>query len=250
MKLNLPAALFLLGYCFSACQKIKTDTCKPESQITRFTITTNSPVVEGWPIYLSTTATMGSLFHWSGPNGWDINYQYYSSSANEQQRLNATFADSGEYKLELRNTEGCIDSRGFATVKVIPAPLPPCTVANNSSTSNVVGVGGNTYTYINFSPSTYYVVQASGGGETLYFYFQGSVPPKPGVYKTSGYAPTTETQVGCWISNYPYDFINQPGQDVYVNKVNGKTQVSFCNCVLSNPLGSTVIKVSARITQP
>ena len=250
MKLCTLVVVFLV-VLFSSCKKTANNNgCLPESSIRQITITTNSPVVEGWPIYFSSTATMASMFHWSGPNGWDINYQYYASDANEQQKLNATFADSGTYKLELRNSDGCVESRGFATVKVIPAPNPPCTVANNSSTSNVVGVGGNTYTYINFSASSsYYIAQASGGGETLYFYFQGNVPPKPGVYKTSGYSPGKETEVGCWISVFPYDFINQQGQDVYVTKVNGKTQISFCNCVFSNPLGSSVIKISARVTQ-
>ncbi|MES1181236.1 MAG: hypothetical protein ABUL44_00420 [Flavobacterium sp.] len=244
-------ALFASAITLCSCKKLfNKDSCKPENEISQLTITTNSPVVTGWPIYLSATPTMTNLFHWSGPHGWEKDYQVYASNANEQEILNASFADSGTYKLELKNSEGCVESRGFANVKVIAPPAPPCTVTNNSSTSSVIGVGGTTYPFVNFSSSTYYIAQAIGSGQTLYFYFIGNVPPKPGVYKTAGYTPTKDTEVGCWISVFPHDFINQQGQDVYVNLVGGKTQVSFCNANFSNPLGSTIPKISARITQP
>lgn len=244
--------LLLFSVIFNSCRKSGTtsDGCLVSNTVPSIAITSNSPVVEGWPIYVSTTATMANMFHWTGPNGWDINYQYFSSNANEQQRLNASFADSGLYRVELRNSDGCVEYRGSVNVKVIPAPQPPCTLTNNTSTSSVVGVGGSTYPNIYFQSSTFYTVQASTYGESLTFYFIGNTPPKPGVYKTAGYAPTKETEVGCWITVSPYDFINQSGQDVYVTKVNGKTQVSFCNCTFTNPLGPTKPKISAKIVQP
>jgi hypothetical protein len=234
-------------FFFSSCKKTGNGNCPDPTDIT---ITTNSPVVLGWPIYVSSTATMSYMYHWTGPNGWDINYNFYASDAYSQQRLNATYADSGLYKLELRNSDGCVVERGTTTIKVIAAPAPPCSITNNSSTSNIIGVGGVTYTNIYFTPSTFYAVQGTGGGQSITMYFQGNVPPKPGVYKTSGYAPTKDTEVGCWITASPYDFINQAGQDVYVNLVGGKTQISFCNCNFTNPLGSTIPKISAKITQP
>lgn len=237
---------------FSSCEKDGTDGsgCIPASAVQQVTITSNSPVVEGWPIYLSTTATMGNMFHWTGPNGWDINYSYFSSDANSQQRLNASFADSGLYKVELRNADGCVEYKGSVNVKVIAAPQAPCTLANNTSTTTLIGVGGSTYTNIYFQSSTYYTVQAVAPGESITFYFTGNVPPKPGIYKTAGYGPTKETEVGCWISKFPYDFINEVGQDVYVTKVNGKTIVSFCNCTFTNPISATKPKISAKIVQP
>jgi hypothetical protein len=233
---------------FISCKKMGNgNDCGAAQQVV---VTSNSPVIEGWPIYLSTTATMGDMFHWTGPNGWDINYQFYASDANSQQRANATLADAGLYKVDLRNADGCVEYSGSVDVKVIPAPSAPCSLTNNTSTTTVVGVGGSTYTNIYFQSSTYYTVQATTPGESLTFYFIGNVPPKPGIYKSSGYGPTNETEVGCWISKFPYDFINEPGQDVYVTRVNGKTQVAFCNCTFTNPLGSTKPKISAKIVQP
>lgn len=242
--------MLLSGVLFlSSCKKENVGNCGPASNME---IATNSPVIEGWPLSLSTTATSGSLFRWIGPNAFDINYVTYSSDANLQGKLVTTLADAGTYKVQLRSADGCIEYEGSTVVEIIKPPLPACNVANNSSISNVIGVGGVSYNSIIYfhGGGGIFTVQTSAAGETITFNFNGDNTPKPGVYKTSGYFAMDENTVGCYITNFPYDFINTSGQDVFVNKINGKTQVSFCNAIFTNPLGSAPIKISAKIVEP
>jgi hypothetical protein len=211
-------------------------------------VVSNSPVVVGWPIEVSAGNYIGT-YDWVSPSNSPINqsgfvatnsYTYYKSAA--------SFSDSGLYRLEV-NYEGCLEYKGSTQIKVIPPPVAPCNITSNTSTSSVVGVGGTIYTSISFG-SNGTVVQVTGNGETMNIRFYGSAKPRQGIYKTNGYNSDTEKQVGCWITKFPYDFINQAGQDIYVNTVNGKMQISFCNCQFTNPLGSTIIRISAKITEP
>ncbi|MEJ7587850.1 MAG: hypothetical protein WKI04_09855 [Ferruginibacter sp.] len=79
-----------------------------------------------------------------------------------------------------------MEYEGTAEVKIIPAPLPPCNIANNSSTSNVIDVGGFSYTSVIYflGGGGIFSVQSSIGGETITFNFNGNNIPKPGIYKT------------------------------------------------------------------
>jgi hypothetical protein len=243
--------LFALTTCslFSCLKPAGDDNACPPT--TAVTITTNSPVIVGWPLTLSTADDMSFLYKWSGPNGFNVDYNYHSSTAYLQGKLVTTMADAGVYRIERRYSDGCVFDTGSVVVQIINPPLPPCTVTNNSSTSNVIGVGGVPYGNLYFTGGGgIYTVQGTGGGQSITFHFNGNTPPKPGVYKTSGYFAMDEATVGVYITASPYDFINNSGQDVYVNLVGGKTQVQFCNATFSNPLGSTVIKISAKLTEP
>lgn len=242
-------AVTVTGLLFS-CTKTNSSgsDCPAASTVS---ITTNSPVIEGWPLILTTADDMSFLYKWSGPNSWLIDYNYYSSTAYQQGKLTTTMADAGVYTVQRRYADGCIYDEGSTTVQIITAPPPPCTVTNNTSSSNVIGVGGVPYSNLYFQGGGgIFMVQGTGGGQSITFHFNGNTAPKPGIYKTSGYFANDEATVGVYITASPYDFINTSGQDVYVNKVGTKTQVSFCNCIFTNPLGSTVIRISARITEP
>jgi hypothetical protein len=164
----------------------------------------------------------------------------------------ASYSDSGTYKLEVKQAE-CLEAKGTVQIKVIPPPTAPCSVTNNTSTSSVVGVGGDTYSSVSFSNNivTAYPAGSISNG-ALRFRFWGNVPPKPGKYKTNGGTfSDVEKEVACWIGYFPAtDFICKVGQDVYVTMVNGKMQVSFCSCGFTNPLGSSIITISAKVTQP
>ncbi len=230
-----------------SCEKITND---EPCVLKNIEIVTNSPVIEGWPIYLSTIPSQTESYNWIGPKG-NISTQ---GAQNSIQVLNASLSDSGIYKVGITNTFGCLAYIGTASIKVISAPLPPCTVVNNTSTSNVVGIGDETYTYVSFvnNIATAYPNIASSN-YAMKFTFFGNSAPKPGVYKTNGsiYNASTENEVGCYINVFPTTyFINKAGQNVYVNKVNGKLQISFCNTDFTNPVGTSAIRISAKITQP
>ncbi len=246
---HIAIGISVIAFLFS-CKKIEnpSDICPAAAVVD---ISSNSPVIEGWPLTLTTADDFSFLYKWTGPNGWEIDYTFHSSDAYLQGKLVTTMADAGIYKVQRRYSDGCVFDEGSTTVEIIAPPPPPCSITNNSSTSNVIGVGGVTYSNLYFTGGGgIYTVQSSSGGQTITFHFNGDAAPKPGIYKTSGYFATDEKTVGVYITASPYDFINNSGQDVYVNKVNGKTQVAFCNCTFSNPLGSTIIKISAKLTEP
>jgi hypothetical protein len=127
-------------------------------------------------------------------------------------------------------------------------------VNNNSSTSTLIGVGGINYTYVSSGSSgSTYSIQASSGSQAITFNFNGDHIPLPGVYKSeSAYFPSggVMNKVGVYIGTGFQDFVIKPNFDIYVNKVNGQTVISFCSAGFNNPVGSTNIVVSAKITIP
>ncbi len=251
MNLIRTAIIIFISTSLFSCKKNGTMDNNNCPDIGKVEIITNSPVIEGWPLTLSTQDDMSFLYKWTGPNNWGIDYVIHSNQAQLQGKLITTMADAGVYRIQRRYGDGCVYDTGSAIVQIISPPLPPCSVANNRSTSNVIGVGGVSYSNIYFhGGGGIFTIQSSAGGQTITYNFNGDMPPKPGIYKTSGYFAKDEATVGIYITASPYDFINNSGQDVYVNKVNGKTHVTFCNCVFTNPLGSTVIKISSKITEP
>lgn len=255
MKLLFPTRLLIILICisiiFTSCEK--QDKC-PETM--SVIIEQNGPVYAGWPLYLKADVqSMAYLYKWTGPNGWKQEYQYFASDAYQQQRLNMTAADAGDYKLQLLTSEGCIAYEGSTTVKVLTAPTIPCTVPANKSLSSVVGVGDYNFIYRTFSSSSsYYIVSGMEivpGGHFMRFAFVGENPPLPGVYKTSGYFGRDPDQVGLYIETGTYQFTANPDQLVYVNKVNNKLEVTFCSLKFNNPLNqANPITISAKIVQP
>jgi hypothetical protein len=252
MKMKMKLVVFLaLMILFASCKKVSssddTNTNCPAPD--NISIGNSGPVIVGWPIEVSAPSNYVGYYNWFSPAGSPIDQSgFVTTNSYYYYKPVSTYADSGLYKLEI-TFDGCTRYRGTTQVKIIAPPTPPCSVTNNTSTSSVIGVGGVSYTsYTTLSNPNY--IQVSGGGESINFRFPGNTKPRQGVYKTNGYIPSTETQVGCWIMRSPYDFVNMNGQDVYVNTVNGKMQISFCNAQFTNPLGTSVIRISAKITEP
>jgi len=232
----------------ASCKK-KQDCSEPEP----IQLTANTPVYEGWPLYLTTESSESYTYTWSGPNGWHKEYDYYSNMSGGEIIDSMTAAKAGRYVVDLKS-DGCIVKRGIVDVTISPVPAPPCNVANNSSTTNLGGVGGMTYTYVSSGASgSTYGVQASSGSQAITFNFNGDHVPLPGVYKSeSGYYPSSGNmnKVGVYIGTGFQDFIIKPDFDIYVNKVNGHTVISFCSAGFNNPVSSTNIVISAKITIP
>lgn len=242
-KIILFAAIVLLA----ACEKNE-EPCV----LKNVEVTTNSPVIVGWPIYIKTRSTQTETYKWIAPNGSTISPGGYDQST--FQILNAAYSDSGNYRLEITNTFGCFEYKGNSNVKIIAPPSAPCNVPNNTSTSNVIGLGDETYISVQYSYNTFnaYPLVASSN-RSLHFKFFGNLPPKPGIYKTvyNTVSIENEGEVGCWISTFPLnEYVNKASQNVYVNKVNGKLQISFCNAQFTNPIGTASIVISAKITEP
>jgi len=253
-KLSLPA--LFLACCFSvlffSCSKQPSSDCPTPSNVL---ITTNGPIIEGWPLRLeANNQTITHLYKWTGPNGWKMEYVIYSSDAYLQFRENMTMADKGEYKLQMINQQGCIEYEGSVMVDVIQAPNPTCTIAANTSTSSVAGVGDYNFVYRNFAASSGFfdvTGRETVPGDVMHFSFLGNVAPLPGIYKTSGYFSTGADKVGLWIGASTVDFVSNPDQTVYVKKVNNKIEITFCALKFNNPTSpANPITVSAKIVQP
>ncbi len=219
------------------------------------TLENNGPVYVGWPLSLEADVRSSAyLYKWSGPNGWKQDYRIYSSDAWHQDFLNVTAAEAGEYKLRLLDSEGCVAYEGSTTVQVLSAPTIPCTPTANTSTSSVVGVGDFTFTSRTFQTgSSYYFVEGSQviNGPFMRFAFLGQTPPLPGVYSTSGFFAIDPGDVGLYIETITYQFVANPDQKVYVNKVNNKLEITFCSVKFNNPINpANPITVSGKIVQP
>ncbi len=66
-----------------------------------------------------------------------------------------------------------------------------------------------------------------------------------------GFSADNYTQVGLYINTGTYQFVTNSDQNLYVNKVNGKLEVTFCSIVFNNPFDlSYPITISARIIEP
>lgn len=248
---SLPVLLLLI-IIIPSCQKSSAN-CPDALSVS---IQYNGPVVEGWPLILTANVqSTAYLYKWTGPNGWKQEYETYASDAYLQERQNISFADAGEYKLQLVNTDGCVEYEGTINVEVIAAPSPPCNISANSSISSAAGVGEYYFTNRYFSPSSgHYLISGSeggAGGDYMRFAFLGESLPLPGVYKTGGYFGMEPGKVGLYVSSGTYDFVANQGHNVYVSKVNSKIEVSFCSLVFNNPLSpSHPITISAKIVQP
>lgn len=247
MKANFYPYILFLGVVLSSCEK-KSDGCPAPSPIT---IKNNGPIVAGWPLQLEAEFQSTSyLYHWTGPNGWEKHYQTYASDAYLQERTNMTTADAGVYKLQLIQGD-CIKYEGTINIEVKAAPLPSCNIAANTSTSSVAGIGDMSFSYRNSAASSgTYIMTGSEPGQSMKISFLGDVPPLPGTYKTNGYWPFSPGKVGLYITSNTYDFVANPDQTVYVNKVNNKLEVTFCGVRFNNPLGSpNPITISAKMVE-
>lgn len=240
----------LIILLFFGCTKEK---CEPPHTIE---IEHNGTIYAGWSLQLKTIHTDG-LYKWTGPNGWEIKYETIASDAFQQERLNVTLQDAGEYKVQVINREGCVTHEGIATIDVLPAPVVPCSVPSNTSTSTVAGIGNYEFKTRSFSGSgNSYVVygseSSSGSDDHMRFVFPGTTSPLPGEYTTAASSIGLEYgTVGLYIETITHQFYGNPGQKVYVTKVNDKIAISFCDLTFSNPIKpANPLKITANITQP
>lgn len=234
----------------NSCQKTKKESCSTPPEPVG--LSSNGPVIKGWPLVLNTVHYgTGYIYKWRGPNGWamETTDSWENYEPNKVTIDSTSINNSGRYFVEIIH-EGCVIEGGSVDVQIIEPPLPPCSVSNNSSTSTLGGVGGTTYTSVSHSGGIYYSVYASGGiNQTINFIFKGT--PKPGMYLVDqGYYPSESDHAAVYIQSGFYDFFMESYHTVYVNEVNGKLQFSFCNCHFNNPVGSTEIIISAKVTLP
>lgn len=239
--------LAIVFMAFYACKK--SVNCGTPGNIE---ITTNSPVITGWPLYISTMQSMEYTYHWKGPNGFSIEYDYFSSTANEQARDSAVIDDTGVYTVELKNRKGCVEYKGEVNVEVIAPPLPPCnTMAANTSISNILGIAGVTYT--DFRIDTVggnYTHEVTFANEALVIRFSEGGFPKPGIYTATGNNFASEKgTVGVFVRSGLYDLPMKAGGKVYVNKTGYYPQLCFCQQEFFNPFSSSQLLISGRIVR-
>lgn len=239
------SALFLMN----SCEK----TQKGCAQIETTYITSNGPVIEGWSLELSAGQFSDqAVYHWTGPNGWSktTKYEFNDPDPWRLTRDSMTMNDAGNYSVEVLD-QGCTVQRAVVNVQVTEAPQPPCTVTNNSSTTNMGGVGGTTYSVVSHTSGLNYMVYATNGSQTINFVFENGEEPKPGMYLIDqGYYPSEKDHAAVYIQSGFYDFFLESYYTLYVNKVNGKLQFSFCNGKFTNPISNNPIIISAKVTLP
>lgn len=251
MKISTSILILILALFFNSCKKQNKEECSGNPD--PISLSSNSPVIAGWPLVLTASNyENGYSYRWKGPNGWSAetsfgnnNYEPYKITKDS-----VSVTDSGTYHVELIQ-DGCVIGSGSVNVQVIEPPLPPCSISNNSSTTTLGGVGGVTYSVVSHSGGINYSVYATNGSQTINFTFNDGEEPKPGMYLVEGgYYPSEKDHVSVYIQAGFYDFFMESYYTVYVNKVNGKLQFSFCNGHFSNPVGSTPVIISAKVTLP
>jgi len=216
------------------------------------TINQNGPVVAGWPLRLEADVQNGKyIYKWSGPNGWSKQYDRYTSGAYVQDFEGVFPVDAGEYKLQLLNTDGCVEYDGSTLVNVTSTPL--CNTAANTSTSSIVGLGN-----FNFSTRTFiagnghYVMTGAETvpGDYMAIVFPSIALPQLSIYETGAQMGTEAGKVGLFISVGGSTYLANPGQPVFVTRVNNKIEIAFCSVQFENLNPANPLIISAKIVEP
>jgi hypothetical protein len=236
IKIIIPAIITAITW-MQACSSKDFDHCD-ETLVPKATV--DSQVVAGDTINLSVTGiTNVYMYNWYGPNEF---------SSHEQTPIieHVSGASAGRYTVDVITNDGCIYTVTTDSVKV-KSVQPPCTLVNNyaefSNTFDVsfYNVGGAT------SGGSYFVTANASRG---YFKmeFLGANRPFTGVYNIQPFS-------GSWNpSNVRIDITNQGAiwssgsGKVYVNAVNGKLVVSFCNVDFTYQGYKT--KINCQVTVP
>ncbi|MCX6208585.1 MAG: hypothetical protein NTZ59_03525 [Bacteroidetes bacterium] len=243
----------LFGFLFfslTSCKKANIlDDCP---DVAKLTVTSNSPVTLGWPIELKSSNNYSAQYIWTGPNGFSR--KGYSGNNLTESITTAAFADSGTYYVKLIDgNSGCVLGEGSTQVKVVAAANAPCTIANNTSTSTLGGVGGGSYSgsYGRQSGNYFLYFSNCSDGSYLNIAFTNTGAPNPGEYLTTGdwYSNTYgSSSVGLYYQTGLSQFIAKSLQKLYVTRSGSSTTVSFCNIEFTNSVGSTKILISAKVT--
>ena len=246
---SLASALIFL----SACKKQEEESCT--NQPTPLTVISNGPVNEGWPLTFSLSGYevgYSYTYRLSGPNGLSIE-KPFNSGGTEAGIItldSVSVSNSGNYLVELLYN-GCLIKSNTLAVQVNPVPEPPCSIANNSTTTSQTGIGGTTYNNINgsVSGSSTYDLIATGNSQNITIKFNQGDVPIPGLY-TSSIQSLSSNRVSIYIGTFQQYYQMESGHPVYVNLVNGNTIVSFCEAVFHDPDGNGSITISGKITIP
>lgn len=230
-------AITIAVACMQACSSKDFDHCD-ESLVP--TVTVDQQVIAGSTINLSVSGIDNvHMYNWRGPN------KFFSHDQNPQV-TNASAASAGRYTVDVITNDGCILTTTSDSVKVASA-TPPCKLTNNyAEFSNTFDIS---YYWVGGSVNGgSYFVEANGSGGDLDMEFAGTNRPGIGLYSIQplggiwgpGNVRISLTNSG-WLW-YP------SGGKVYVNAVNGKLIVSFCNIEFSSNGYKSII--NCQVTVP
>ncbi len=199
--------------------------------------------------------TNGSSFSWSGPNG-------FSSAAQTINFSNASFSLSGAYNVTVTSAQGCTNA-AVATVSVYPLPVP--TLSSNSpvcvgGTLNLLGGGGNTYSYSGpngftsnlQNPSITNVTSAANGVYTLTainFGCSASVTLPVSIFSSNAGTLTVSDNEKCipFCPSFSINTNGSPANTATIN-VNGQlftgNPVNYCITTAGNYTASSIFKDS------
>lgn len=214
---------FLLSFTLLSCENSEPISCYLPST----TITSNSPVISGDNIVLtSTECYTGANYEWTGPNG-------FQSSEQNPVLTNVTSAMAGEYKLKIK--KGICESEIVSTNVNIIQNTITCTPINNTGTFSH-----------QFYPVTYYNITANSISSNQFeFYagevnsnvkiiFEGNTYPSSGMYRIvdpSANLGSNEVKISTTIGFAYYNAIKYDAKsgDVLVSYKNGKLYAVFCS---------------------
>lgn len=229
-----------LSFLFVSCDK---NECKHKN-IKQVSLTYEKPLYKGFPLLLNAEAGSNYYYRFRGPNNLDLNnsnnFSYYKHVS--------TSEDEGFYAVQISNND-CVIGEGKVNVVFDTPPAPPCSVANNSSTTNLIGIGGVNYGYISYSNMSYPTLTGSANDQSLTFRFAHEFTPLPGVYTSVDGNPQKNNEVLVYITKNQI-FYMYSGYKIYINEVNGELHVSFCSANFTNPIGSSTITISAKLARP
>ena len=240
-------AILCLYICLQSCSK--SNNC-PETPSIIYNL--NETVIVGFPLRLEAeTQTTGYIYKWSGPNGWGKQYDTNTSDAYVQVRENMTVADAGEYRLQLINTDGCADYEEKTMVEV--KSTPTCSPAANTSTSSIAGLGNFNFATRTFVAGNGHYAMTGGDtapGDYLAIVFPNDILPEPGIYETGEQMGTEPGKVGVFIAVAGNTYLANPGQPVFVSRVNNKIEITFCWVHFENLNPANPLIISAKIVEP
>ena len=215
-------------------------------------INLNETAIVGWPLRLEAEVqSTGYIYKWSGPNGWEKRYDTNTSDAYVQIRENMTAADAGEYKLQLINADGCVEHEEKTMVNVTSTPT--CNTAANTSTSSIGGLGNFNFATRTFvAGNGHYAMTGRDAtpGDYMAIVFPTDIYPEPGIYKTGEQMGTEPGKVGVFIAVAANTYLANPGQPVFVTRVNNKIEIAFCWLHFENLNPANPLIISAKIVEP
>ncbi|NBV13287.1 MAG: T9SS C-terminal target domain-containing protein, partial [Sphingobacteriia bacterium] len=143
-----------------------------------FTVGNNSPVCEGATVYLSATNIGGTVYSWTGPNG-------FMDSGNAPFVLNATPLEAGIYTVSIAQP-GCQNPLVYVT-NVVVSPALNLNPQNNSP----VCQGDTVQLSVDLMPGVFYQWLGPNGftGNQHSVVIPNSTPSLNGVYTVSGTSP-------------------------------------------------------------